>query len=415
MHILFFTDNFPPEVNAPASRTFEHARVWVELGHQVTVITCVPNFPTGKAFEGYKNRPWQSESLDGIRVVRVWSYIAANTGFLRRTLDFISYMVTSFLASFFIRRVDVIIGTSPQFFTVCSAWLASVFKRRPWVFELRDIWPESIRAVGALQDSRFLDLMEKLELFLYRRSSLIVTVTKSFKVALVSRGIDAAKIVTVTNGVDLAHFKPIEKDPLLVEELGLEGKFIAGYIGTHGMAHALGTVLDAATLMLTENPSVVFILLGAGAEKANLQAIANERNLTNVIFIDPVPKDQVARYWSVLDAAIIHLKRTPLFKTVIPSKLFECMAMGIPVLHGVEGESAEIVLEAKAGTCFIPEEPDDLKSSLLKLESNKPLRKSLSLAGPVAAQSYGREQLARDMITNIKNLSRFREQLQTGK
>jgi len=246
MHILFLTDNFPPEVNAPASRTFEHCREWVRAGQQVTVVTCAPNFPQGKVYEGYRNRLWQSEEMDGIRVIRVWSYITANEGFVKRILDYVSFMVAAVLAAPWIRGVDVVIGTSPHFFTVCGAYLVSRMKRIPFVFELRDIWPESIKAVGAMGDSPVIRLLEKVEMFLYRQAVCIVSVTNSFKRILVGRGVDGDKIEVVTNGVDLAGFGPREKDAELTARFGLEGKFVAGYVGTHGMAHALETILEAA-------------------------------------------------------------------------------------------------------------------------------------------------------------------------
>ena len=142
MHILFLTDNFPPEVNAPASRTFEHCREWVRAGHKVTVITGVPNFPRGKVYEGYSNRLWQRETMEGIQVIRVWTYITANAGFAKRILDYQSFMVAATLAAPLVHKVDVVVGTSPQFFTVCAAYVISRFKRIPFVFELRDLWPE---------------------------------------------------------------------------------------------------------------------------------------------------------------------------------------------------------------------------------------------------------------------------------
>ena len=185
MHILFLTDNFPPEVNAPASRTFEHCREWVRLGEQVTVITCAPNFPKGTVFPGYQNRLWQVEMLDGIRVIRVWSYITANEGFVRRSLDYMSFMVSATIASLFVKKVDVVIGTSPQFFTVCAAYVVGLFKRVPLVFELRDIWPESIKAVGSMNDGFLYRSLEKLELFLYKKASRIIALTQSFKKELV--------------------------------------------------------------------------------------------------------------------------------------------------------------------------------------------------------------------------------------
>ncbi|MCA9206239.1 MAG: glycosyltransferase family 4 protein, partial [Planctomycetales bacterium] len=232
MHILFLTDNFPPEVNAPASRTFEHCREWVRVGHRVTVITGAPNFPKGKVFTGYRNRLWQRETMEGIQVVRVWTYITANEGFAKRTLDYLSFMVTGFLAGLIQRRPDVIVGTSPQFFTNCAAWMLSVFRWRPFVFELRDLWPESIKTVGAMKDSALLRLLERLELFLYRRAAVVVAVTESFRHNLVSRGVDPNKIAVVLNGVDLSRFHPLARDLELAERFGLAGKFVLGYIGT---------------------------------------------------------------------------------------------------------------------------------------------------------------------------------------
>ncbi|MCL4696712.1 MAG: glycosyltransferase family 4 protein, partial [Burkholderiaceae bacterium] len=245
MHILFLTDNFPPEVNAPASRTHEHTRQWVAAGEQLTVITCAPNFPTGRVFPGYSNRIWQEERIDGIRVIRVWSYITANEGFARRVLDYVSYMLMAFVAALFVRRVDIVVATSPQFFTAVAGWAVGALKRVPFVFELRDLWPESIKAVGAMKESAVIRGLEKLELFLYRRAALIVSVTHSFRDTLARRGIDARKVEVITNGVDIARFTPRPKDAVLEAELGLAGCFVAGYIGTHGMAHALETLLVA--------------------------------------------------------------------------------------------------------------------------------------------------------------------------
>ena len=406
MHILFLTDNFPPEVNAPASRTFEHCREWVKAGHEVTVITCAPNFPKGKVFDGYRNRMWQSEEMDGIRVVRVWSYITANEGFVKRILDYQSFMVAATLASPFVRGVDVVVGTSPHFFTACAAYVVSRIKRIPFVFELRDLWPESIRAVGAMGDSAVLRWVERLELFLYRKAVVVVSVTNAFRDNLIRRGIDGDKVHVVTNGVDIDRFKPREKDAKLVRQLGLDGKFVAGYIGTHGMAHALETLLEAAVRLKTlpDGDRFRLLLLGDGARKQALMARAKELGLDNVVFVDSVPKDEVVRYWSLLDASIIHLKKTELFTTVIPSKLFECMGMGIPVLHGVAGESAGIVEREKVGIVFEPENVEALCDGLLRLASDRELFAAFQTNGLAAARNYDRSVLAGRMLEVIESL-----------
>ena len=400
MHILFLTDNFPPEVNAPASRTHEHAREWVKAGHRVTVVTCAPNFPKGRVFPGYRNRLWQRETIDGIEVVRVWTYITANEGFLRRTLDYLSFMAAAIVAAPFVRDVDVVIGTSPQFFTVCAAYVVSRYKRIPFVFELRDLWPESIRAVGAMRAAVLLAWLEKLELFLYRRAAHVISVTHAFKDNLIKRGIEAGKISVITNGVDLARFTPLPKDEALAHALGLEGKFVAGYIGTHGLAHGLQTLLEAAR-QLEHSPlgaDVAFLFLGDGAEKKTLKAEAARLGLKNVRFLDTVPKDQVPRYWSLLDVSVIHLRRTELFSTVIPSKLFESMGMGVPVLHGVAGESAAIVEREGVGRVFEPENADQLVAALLAVKGDRELLRQYRAHCLEAAPRYDRRELALQML-----------------
>lgn len=408
MHILFLTDNFPPEVNAPASRTFEHCREWVRAGHHVTVITCAPNFPNGKVFAGYRNNLFAREMMEGIEVVRVWSYITANEGFLRRTLDYVSFMAAATPASFRVRRPDLIIATSPQFFTACAGYLVSKLRRVPYIFELRDIWPESIRAVGAMKQSALLDWLEKLELFLYRKAAAVVSVTHAFKRNLVARGIPASKIHVVTNGADLSLFRPRDKDAELIQSLGLQGKFVAGYIGTHGLAHALETLLEAAHLLQEEgNERFHLLFLGNGASKASLVARATELQLKNVTFIDSVPKVDVVKYWSLLDVSIIHLRKTELFTTVIPSKLFECMAMGIPVLHGVAGESADIVKKEEVGLPFEPENAQELKDNLLRLLSEPEMISGFRRKGPIAATHYDRSTLALAMLRHLEEAARL--------
>jgi glycosyltransferase involved in cell wall biosynthesis len=406
LHILFLTDNFPPESNAPASRTFEHCREWVRAGHQVTVMTCAPNFPKGKVFDGYRNRLWQQEEMSGIRVIRVWSYITANEGFIKRILDYQSFMLSATLAAPFVRRVDVVVGTSPQFFTACAAYLVSRIKRIPFVFELRDMWPESIKAVGAMKDSAVIRVLERIEMFLYRKAARIVTVTHAFKDALIRRGIDGSKVDVVTNGVDLSHFAPQVKDSVLVQKFSLQGMFVAGYIGTHGMAHALETLLEAA-LTLQKTPgaeNVRLLFLGDGARKNNLEIQARVMGLENVLFLESVPKDQVVRYWSLLDVSVIHLRKSDLFTTVIPSKLFECMGMGLPVLHGVAGESADIVRREQVGEVFESENAQRLVEGLLRMRNQSDTYESYRRNGLAAAKRYDRKHLAQKMLQVLINL-----------
>ncbi|MEX2489782.1 MAG: glycosyltransferase family 4 protein, partial [Pseudomonadales bacterium] len=297
-------------------------------------------------------------------------------------------------------RVDIVIGTSPHFFTACAAYMVSRAKRIPFVFELRDLWPESIRAVGAMQNSAWLDRLERLEMFLYRKADRIVSVTESFKRNLVDRGVDANKIDVITNGVDTNRFHPCPRDETLASELGVTGKFLAGYIGTHGMAHGLETLLEAAA-RLQDDPEasdVRILFMGDGARKAALIERADAMQLNNVVFVDSVPKDQVIRYMSLLDVSIIHLRKTALFTSVIPSKLFENMGMGIPVLHGVAGESADIVQRTGCGEVFEPENVDELVAGLKRMRSSEDLRQQYRDNGLKAACQYDRQTLALEML-----------------
>jgi colanic acid biosynthesis glycosyl transferase WcaI len=404
LKILFLTDNFPPEGNAPASRTYEHAVQWVKAGHAVTVITTAPNFPEGKLFEGNKNSWYSVEDMNGIRVVRVKTYITANSGFAKRTLDYMSFMVAGFIAGLLQKRPDVVVGTSPQFFTVCAAWVLSVFKRRPFVFELRDLWPASIKAVGAMDESRVIRLLERLEMFLYRRAAKIVSVTNSFKTELIARGIPSEKIEVVINGVDLDRYVPREKDQVMAAKFGLEGKFVVGYIGTQGMAHALHRVLETAEL-LRGHKDIVFLLVGGGARREALVAQAAEMELKNVCFVPRQAKEDMPGIWSLCDISLIQLKDDPLFKSVIPSKIFEAMGMGLPIVLSLpKGEASGIIQQSGAGVVVPPERPEVLAETVVRLYENRDELEGLAKASLAAASGHSREQQAQKMLDILKSV-----------
>lgn len=398
MKILFLTDNFPPEYNAPATRTYEHCKEWVRLGADVTVITCFPNFPRGRIFDGYKNKWKEIEMMDGIRVIRVWSFISANQGTFKRTLDFVSFAATSFLAGLRV-KCDIIIATSPQFFTAVSGYMLSFMKRKPWVMEVRDIWPESIKAVGAVKSPWIITQLEKLELFLYRQARKIVVVTDSFKVNLVSRGVDPNKVYVIKNGVDLSLFQPKQRSIALVEKLRLDGKFVVGYVGTHGLAHSLDFIVQSISKL--KDLTYHFLFIGDGAEKKRIIQLATDLNLQNVTFIDPVKKSEIDQYLSLLDVALVPLKRSSTFESVIPSKIFETAAMSVPMLLGVNGESRKIIEQYNAGVFFEPENESDF---ITKLDSirEKIQPDNIFIEGcRKMADDFDRKKLAKQMFDVI--------------
>ncbi len=402
MDILFLADNFPPERNAQASRVYERAVYWVRWGHRVTVITCAPNFPEGKVYPGYKNRLYQVEQMDGIRVVRVKTYMAPNAGTYRRILDFLSYMMAAFVAGLFEPRPDVVVATSPQFFAALGGCVLGAVRGVPFVLELSDLWPESVVAVGAMKRSLLLRWLEKVELLMYRRAERIVALTQAFKTNLASRGVESHKIAVVLNGADLGRYRPLPKDLALARRWGIpEGSFVVGYIGTLGMAHALENVLAAAAL--DDGSGLHFLFVGPGAERERLLQLAERRGLRNVTFVPPQPKESMPAWWSLCDVALVHLKRTPLFETVIPSKMFEAMAMGRPILlASPQGEASALLAETGAGIWVPPEEPQALLQAALLLMQNRPLWERLARQSLAAAPRFTRERQAREMLAVLK-------------
>lgn len=370
MRILFLSHYFPPEVNAPASRTFEHCKEWVRAGHRVTVVTCAPNHPRGVVYEGYRNRLWQREEREGIEIVRLWTYVTANEGFLKRTLSYVSFMLACMFAAPFLPRADVLITTSPQFFNGLAGYPVRLLKRIPWVLEIRDLWPESILTVGAIKNKFIIRCLSALESFAYRQADHIVPVTESFRRYMLDKGLPARKITVIRNGVDLKFFvggaDAHAETQALRAKLGLEGKFVASYVGTHGMAHKLETVLEAAE-KVRHRPEIVFLLVGDGAERRKLMQLREARGLTNVILLEQQPKEMMPQLWAISDVSLVLLKKSPLFTTVIPSKIFESMAMRKPLVLGVEGETKEIVEAAQAGIAIEPENAAELAAAVVRL------------------------------------------------
>lgn len=402
MKILFLTDNFPPEVNAPATRTYEHAQEWIEKGAEVTIVTCFPNFPQGEIYDGYTNKLKEVEEIDGMKVVRVWSYMSANQGFLKRTMDYLSY---SLMASFFgfFEKADVIIATSPQFFTTWAGWFLSKVKRKPWVFELRDLWPESIATVGAMNKKGVLyRILEKIELALYRSADIVIPNTPAFKTNLINRGIDREKIHVIPNGANLQLFDPDKGNESLKNELGIDGKFVVGYIGTHGMAHSLDFIIEA--IAEGEFHDVHFLFIGDGAEKGKVKALAKSENLSNVTFLDPIQKEKIPDYLAIIDASLVPLRKSDTFKTVIPSKIFEACAMGKPIILGVEGQAEEIIKEFDAGVCFEPENSIEFAERVNELANDKEYYELISKNALKLAKAYDRKLLADEMLNLIKQI-----------
>ena len=415
MRIVFFSHYFPPEGNAPASRTYEHAVRWAKQGVDITVITCAPNVPDGVVYDGYKNRLWpQRETIDGVSVVRVWSYVAANAGGMKRILNYVSYLVSSVFAFlFFCKRPDLVVATSPQFFCGWAGAVASWLKWCPFLLEIRDIWPESIIAVGAMKEGLLTRCLERMEKWMYRSATHIVAVGNGYKKAILKRAPNLNNISVITNGVDLTKFAPMPPDEDFRKKWGLEDKFVCAYVGTIGMAHGLEVVLDAAEkLKRADRNDIRFCLVGDGARRKELENQTQQRDLqSHVAFTGRLPKSEMGIVLASSQVLLIHLKACDLFTTVIPSKMFEAMAMERPIIMGVDGEAREIVTASESGINMEPGNTDQLVEAVSRLADDPEFAATLANRGrPFVAEHYTRDVLA-DRFLEIMRTVAARKQV----
>lgn len=406
LRILFLSHYFHPEVNAPASRLYEHAKLWVAQGHHVTVVCPVPSAPRGWPFAGYTNALWSEELLDGIRVVRVWTFIAANKGRIRRTLNYLSYMLSSLVAMALLRRHDVMVATSPQFFCGMAGAIASRFRKERFILEIRDLWPESIEAVGAAATSSFaLNIVKRMARWMYRQAELIVTVGEGYREHLLAQGAAPAdRIAVVTNGVDLCFFDDSHVDatnPLSRD--AFKGRFVVSYVGTIGLAHGLDVVLRAAEL--TREDAITYLIAGDGAERERLECEAIAKGLSNVVFTGLLPKEQIPALLAGSGACLVHLRDRPLFSTVLPSKIFEAMAMKRPVILGIRGHSRRMLEEANAGIAIDPEDGAALAEAARRLAGNPEIAAIFGAQGArFVHENFSRSALAEKYASLMQSL-----------
>lgn len=364
-------------MGAPSARASELARYWVRVGHEVSILTGFPNHPTGVVPPEWRprlRRVTYRETVDGVNVYRTWLWPLPNRKAHERMRNYASFCISAGLRGLALAKPEVIIGSSPQLLVALSAWWLAFVKQVPFIFEVRDLWPESLVAVGAgAKDSLLHETLAKIAGFLYERADKIAVVTPAFKDYLIEHWrVPAEKIAIVENGVETDLFTPASKAAIqqVRAELGLESKFLISYIGTMGNAHGLGTLLDAASILQKQRPEVQFLLIGEGAEKERFKSSARAQGLTNVHFLDQQPRERIPAFISASDACLVLLKKTDIFKTVIPTKMLEFMACERPLIVGVDGQAREIVDAAQAGISIEPENAQALAGAINQLIAN---------------------------------------------
>jgi glycosyltransferase involved in cell wall biosynthesis len=397
LRIVLLTHYFPPEVGAPQARLFELARRAAAAGHTVTAVTGFPNYPTGVIPAEYRGRFHMQETLEGIRVVRTWVYATPNRGFLRRILNHISFALSSLTALRKVGRADVVFVESPPLFTGLSALAYSRIKGAPYIFNVSDIWPQSAVELGALRSRFAIRLSEMLERYLYRKAARVSVVTPGMVERLAARGIPREKLFLLTNGVDTGMFHPAPPNPELARTLGLDERKIFLYAGTHGMAQGLDTILEAAKL--TKNPEVLYVLAGEGAEKEELAKKVQAEGIANVRLLPNQPKAVMPGLLNLAYASIIPLRRLDLFKSALPSKMFESMATAKPIVASLWGEAAELIESARCGVVVAPEDAAALHVAVEKLAEHPSLARELGENGrQYVAAHFDRQVIAARFI-----------------
>ncbi|MGA9643236.1 MAG: glycosyltransferase family 4 protein, partial [Terriglobales bacterium] len=411
--ILYVSQYFPPEMGAPAARASELARHWTRMGHEVTILTGFPNHPTGVVPPEWRSRFRRfffRETMDRVNVVRTWLWPLPNRKAHERIRNYVSFCVSAAARGLGLSKPDVVIATSPQLLVALSGWWLAAWKNVPFVFEVRDLWPESLAAVGGGGENSLLHrALGAIAGFLYRRADHVVVVTPAFKDHLMRMWqVPEEKISIVENGVETDLFRPDVAGSGSARESTVnsgEGEFVICYVGTLGMAHGLETLIEAAEELRGSLPNASVLLIGEGAEKRRVVGLATARGLTNMRFMSERSREQIPALLSAADVCLVMLKKRELFKTVIPTKLLEYMACGRPVIVTVEGHAREIVEDAGAGVFVPPEDSHALAEAICAMARNPDERRQMGVNGrQFIVANFARKQTAEEYISVLERL-----------
>jgi glycosyltransferase involved in cell wall biosynthesis len=393
-------------MGAPSARVHELARQWAQAGHHVTVLTAFPHHPVGRKLPADRGALYRREACDGIDVVRTYVYATPNQGTAKRMLSYASFMASAaLLAPWSVQAPDIVVATSPQLLAALAGYVIAKIKHAPFVFEVRDLWPESIVAISAMPEGVAVRGLRGLARFLYRAADHIVTVGEGYKRGIISGyAISENKISVIPNGIDREMFTPGPRHNSIREQYGWKDKFVLLYLGTHGLSHGLETVLDAAD-RLRDEADLVFVFVGEGAEKARLQRRAADLRLSNVLFIDQQPRQRVPLFYAACDVGIVTLRNVPLFQEVLPSKMFEYLAMQRPLLLSVDGEARALVEGAQAGLFVPPDNPQALVSAIRALRDRPEQLIDMGQRGrQYVLEHHDRAELAARYVTLLRDV-----------
>jgi len=398
-------------MGAPAARVSELSRHWVNAGHEVTVLTGFPNHPDGVIRPEYRKHFYRGvhrDEIDGIEIVRTWLLPFPNRKSYERVLNYSSFCASASITGSFLDRPDVVIATSPQLLVGVSGWWISKLKNTPLVLEIRDLWPESLAAVGVGGSHSMLHrALAKLAGFLYRKADHIAVVTPAFRERLIGDWqVPDQKISIIRNGVETQLFSPHKSDPQLRKALNAEEKFVVSYIGTLGLAHGLETLITAAERLQFIAPQVLLLFVGEGAERERIVSLAKSKGLHNVRFVPQQDREKIPAYICASDACLVLLKKSPVFETVIPTKMLEFMSCARPIILAVDGQARSILESSRSGIYTPPENADGLCKAILQLQQQPSLRQEMGKSGRnYIVQNLSRQSTADDYLNLLHTLT----------
>jgi len=404
MRILYLSQYFHPEVGATQARAYEMAIKWIQMGHQVTMLTEFPNHPSGIIPPFYRGKLFERINLNGIDILRVWVKTSPVKNYSNRIMFYLTYMINAIIAGLILVRgkYDFLYATSPPLFVGGAGLVLSRLKRIPMFFEVRDLWPETAVAIGELSNPLSISVATKLEEICYQWAIQVVVVTHGMYDRLIQRGVSPSKLIIVPNGanIEMFSFKPTERNRIRTE-LSLDSKFIAIYAGIHGLAQCLETIVQTAHI-LSGTPNIHFILIGDGPKKADILSLAKSYKLSNLTMLPEKPRELIPDYLSAADVAIVPLRKTEIFKSTLPSKLFDAWACERPVILSIDGEARAVVETVKGGLFIPPEDPVRMAEALIYLMNSPAERQSMGENGlSYTRQNHSREKLAEKLIIHV--------------
>lgn len=402
MRILLIAQNFFPETGATPNRILSFLESFRLAGHNVVVITAKPNHPAGVIWEDFTGGLFQRRTVAGAEIIHTWVFVRPDKSFLRRILHYLSFTFMSIIASATVRgKIDVVLATSPPLFVGLAGYLASRVKRCPFVFDVRDLWPDLAVAMGELNGESKIRVAKALEHFIYKKADGITAVTDGFCEAIESITGPEKRIEKIANGTLPIFLNRAVSDTNPLSKLGFDGRYVVTFAGNIGLCQGMGHIVDAAEILSKQRPNVVFLIIGDGISKAGLENSTRSKKLKNIVFYDRVGLEEAADFMIASDALLVPLANREIYSKFIPSKLFDSLARGRPILLSVDGEARDLLKQSGGGIYYPAEDGAALARAIEELCSNSVESEKMGERGARYAEAHLSRKTQSDLMVSF--------------